>query len=70
MLNEQSQRLGLSISIVQNIAADGHNVFGYSIHGRVLRTALDDGVRGLVMIEVVDIPFIGQDEYFNMVVSK
>ena len=56
MLNGQSQRLGLSISIVQNIAADGHNVFGYSIHGRVLRTALDDGVRGLVMIEVVDIP--------------
>lgn len=26
MLNGQSQRLGLSISIVQNIAADGHNV--------------------------------------------
>ena len=70
MLNGQSQRLGLSISIVQNIATDGHNVFGYSIHGRVLRTVLDDGVRGLVMIEVVDIPFIGQDEYLNMVVSK
>lgn len=70
MLNGQSQRLGLSISIVQNIAADGHNVFGYSIYGRVLRTVLDYGVRGLVMIEVVDIPFIGQDEYLNMVVSK
>lgn len=70
MLNGQSQRLGLSISIVQNIATDGHNIFGYSIHGRVLRTVLDDGVRGLVMIEVVDTPFIGQDEYLNMVVSK